>query len=163
MTPGKAYGRSEMYQEKTERLLFLKAALKAWDVRMWALALSGYIGSAQAIPMAGREGFSFLPFSEQQQWDHWDKASPIASPHFLYGSHPCQGTFCSLPLPISTTDVLSDFIKPSAIGMTFSQSLSWRWMCFGRVLTLIMKCFVRQSMLKAHFTTVWLHFPLHQI
>jgi len=32
MMPGKAYGRSEMYQEKTERLLFLKVAWRAWYV-----------------------------------------------------------------------------------------------------------------------------------
>lgn len=40
---------------------------------------------------------------------------------------------------------------------------SWRWVCSERAVTLIMKYFARQSMLTPCFTTIWLHFLLHQI
>lgn len=40
---------------------------------------------------------------------------------------------------------------------------SWRWVCSGRAVTLIMKYFASQSMLTPSFTTIWLNFPLHQI
>lgn len=40
---------------------------------------------------------------------------------------------------------------------------SWRWVCSGRAVTLIMKYFASQSMLTPCFTTIWLNFPLHQI